>query len=230
MKILLLPGLDGTGLLFDKLLEAFPKGFDISVVSLDKLPGSTYIEQASELERVYSGEDLFLIAESYSGRIAYELCGIIGSRVLGIAFLASFVSRPSFISRFASYLPLAMLKSTFFTRWLIKLLGFNGGGDKDLVDSVFRALQQSERLKLKIRLTNIAKLTNPERSCECPAIYIKPTKDYLVSKRAVHELASVFVNVKFVNVMGGHFIAQSYPQDCAQIICNALKTLHLRQQ
>ena len=74
MKILLLPGLDGTGLLFEDLLAQLPTTVDVEVISMDELCGSSYVEQAKEIATNVGDTKILLVAESYSGRVAYELC------------------------------------------------------------------------------------------------------------------------------------------------------------
>jgi len=54
-------------------------------------------------------------------------------------------------------------------------------------------------------------------------VYIKPTNDLLVNNRAVDEVKSVFNNTRVVTISGGHFIAQTHPIECANIIKRAVE-------
>ncbi len=49
MKIILLPGLDGTGMLFKGILEVLPKALNIQVFCLDELEGDSYAKNQFEL-------------------------------------------------------------------------------------------------------------------------------------------------------------------------------------
>lgn len=218
MKVILLPGLDGTGLLFKELLEALPSHFDIVVISLDDLSGSRYIEQAEELADRYSDDEVMLIAESYSGRLAYEWCGLPNSSVQVVVYLASFISSPSLLSKFAGYLPLSLLKSHRLNHYLLGKVGFSGIGCSELHEQVFESLQRADKRKLKQRLNNIAQLDMPTTTHTIPCVYIQPSHDYLVGKKAVAEVASLFNDLEVVKLNGGHFIAQLAPQECAKII------------
>ena len=222
MKILLLPGLDGTGLLFDKLIEEIPSAFDVEVVSYDSVEAVSYSDQAVEVAARLKSRDIFIVGESYSGRVAYELCQILGKRVKGVVFLASFISRPSVISRFATILPISLLKPSALSKFLLHMFGFNLAGGPEIVTPVFCSLQKTDKRKLKSRLSNIAKLANPNAKVGCPVTYVRPSTDLLVGGNSVKYLASMCPNFNQVIVSGGHFIAQSNPVLCAKVICNAV--------
>ncbi len=221
MKIILLPGLDGTGLLFEKLKENFPEKLDIEVISYDSIEGISYSDQASEIANRFEGIDIYIVGESYSGRVAYELFKIRGRRVKGIVFLAGFISSPSILSKFAGLLPISLIAPNILTKKLLYLLGFSLIGGLNLSEPVFDSIIKANKYKLKSRLRNIASLDEPAQPITCPVTYIRPSKDLLVSTRAVELLSKKCSSFKQVTVNGGHFIAQSNPVECAQVICNA---------
>lgn len=221
MKIILLPGLDGTGLLFEKLKESFPENLDIEVISYELLEGISYSDQASEIANRFEGIDIYIVGESYSGRVAYELFKIRGRRVKGIVFLASFISSPSILSKLVGLLPVSLITPNFLTKKLLYLLGFSLIGGSNLSEPVFASISKANKYKLKSRLRNIANLDEPAQPITCPVTYIRPSKDLLVSTSAVRLLSEKCSSFKQVTVIGGHFIAQSNPVECAQVICNA---------
>ena len=221
MKIILLPGLDGTGSLFNDLLNNLGEDNEVEVISYDHISGLSFIEQAKEIAVKITDVNVLLVAESYSGRVAYELSQILDSRVRAIVFIASFISSPSFLSKFAVFLPVSMLKPNFLTAYLLSVLGFNGQATKKQIDRLFNSLKIANRSKLKARLKNIAALSSPANVIDCPVTYIRPNRDFLVSSAAVSRLRSLCTNFNVISVSGGHFIAQSAPADCAKAISNA---------
>lgn len=221
MKIILLPGLDGTGSLFDELIKSLGRANEIEVISYDNISGQSFIEQAKEIAVKITDTDVLLVGESYSGRVAYELNQILGSRVRAIVFIASFVSPPSFLSKFAGFLPVALLKPSFLSTYLLRVIGFNGQATPEQTCSVFNSLKIANRSKLKARLKNIASLSKPTKTIDCPVTYIRPNRDFLVGNSAVKKLRSLCANFNVISVSGGHFIAQSAPLACAKAISNA---------
>lgn len=220
MKIILLPGLDGTGRLFDKLTQYFPESVDTEVISYESLEGVTYIEQGEELAKRLENTDIYIVAESYSGRVAYEIYKLVGSRVKGIVFLASFISAPSLLSKLAGFLPVSLLSANFLSKKLLYLFGFSLMGSQKLVYPVFASLQSADKRKLKLRLCNIGGLSKQQKIVACPVIYIRPSRDLLINTRAVRYIDSMCISFTKIEVEGGHFIAQSKPDVCAKIICN----------
>ena len=220
MNIILLPGLDGTGLLFDKLTENLPENVNTEVISYESLEGVTYAEQGAELAKRFEDTDIYIVAESYSGRVAYEIYKLLGSRVKGIVFLASFITAPSLLSKLAGFLPVSLLSANYLSNKLLYLFGFSLMGGKTLVYPVFTSLQTAKKRKLKLRLRNIAGLSKQQCLLDCPVTYIRPSRDLLVSASAVKYLASMCSSFSQVEIEGGHFIAQSNPVACAKVICN----------
>jgi len=221
MKIVLLPGLDGTGLLFQNLIEYLPQDHEVELVSFELIYGLTYKEQAEELASKYKNEELLIVGESYSGRIAYELYHLLKGNVKGIVFLASFISRPSLLSLLARFVPVSFLAQNVLTESLLYLVGFNRSGDRSLVGPVFSSLRNANKLKLKSRLRNISHLKKPTLDILCPVIYVRPSKDRLVSSSAVKALASKCASYREISIEGGHFIAQVNPVACAKVINSA---------
>lgn len=221
MKIVLLPGLDGTGLLFDKLIENLPQDHEVEIVSFELISGLTYKEQAEELASKYKNEELLIVGESYSGRIAFELSHLLKENVKGIVFLASFISRPSLLSLLAKFIPLSFLAQNVLTESLLYFVGFNRSGHGALVGSVFNSLRNANKIKLKSRLRNISHLKKPSLDISCPVIYVRPSKDRLVSSSAVKALALRCASYREISIEGGHFIAQVNPVACAKVISSA---------
>ncbi|WP_226647801.1 alpha/beta fold hydrolase [Microbulbifer variabilis] len=213
-----MPGLDGTGILFENLIKALPKSLRIQVVSLSKLSGRTYYEQAGSLNEITKDDNLLLVAESYSGRLAYELCKLARNRVKGIIFIASFISSPSIISRFSGLLPISFIKPNCINYWAINHYGFNGHANKEKTQKIFHSIKITDKVKFKSRFKNIAKINDPTDKFNLPAIYISPDKDRLVSKKALKQLESLFDRLEIIQIPGGHFIAQAKPIECAKII------------
>lgn len=224
MKIILLPGLDGTGHLFEELMKQLPNDWDTTIYSYDHIDAESFINQAVEISTKINN-DVFIIAESYSGRVAYELCQLLGARVKGVVFLASFISRPSQMSRLTKYIPSFLFRANILSRWALYLVGFSASGSRTRVNPVFESLGLANKAKLNSRLRNIASLHEAVSLIECPVTYIKPTIDLLVSNKAITHLESRCTTFKEVEISGGHFIAQSNPIACGKAIRDAFNTI-----
>lgn len=172
MKVLLLPGMDGTGQLFEPLLRAWPGDLAPTVMSLNHLSAGSYREQVAQLRGQLSAAPVVIVAESYSGPIAYALCRELGSRVAGVVFLASFVSRPCGVVRLARRLPAVSLRLDWLPDRLLNGIGFGGLGTASSMASVRLAVQDVAPAVLKQRLSNMAVLREPSERLSTPAVYI----------------------------------------------------------
>lgn len=73
MKVVLIPGMDGTAILFDPLIEQAPAGVEIIRLPLIQSSDAGYQEQARDVISRIGEEPIVLVAESYSGMIAYQM-------------------------------------------------------------------------------------------------------------------------------------------------------------
>jgi pimeloyl-ACP methyl ester carboxylesterase len=93
--IALLPGLDGTGLLFGPALDACPDGVRPVVLPLPDLEARSYAELADHLApRLPKDEPFLLLGESFSGPLALELAARRPDGLAGVVLVASFVTSP----------------------------------------------------------------------------------------------------------------------------------------
>lgn len=96
MKILLLPGLDGTGELFGQFCKLLPSTLTSSVCSLPTDGEQDPNSLAQKLAGTYLlNEDVVLIAESFSGPVAHELVWHYGDKIKGVVFVSSWFASHS---------------------------------------------------------------------------------------------------------------------------------------
>ncbi len=228
-RYILLPGMDGSGLLFEPLLKYLPDNLSVDVIPLS----STGIQAIdAEAKRIAStlnsqprvdNQPIVLIAESYSGSIAYELCQQPGLNITHVIFIASFISRPSFLCKFAPLLPLQLIKRKVIPNFLLRYLIFTGTKVNKVESSkilklFYQSIRSVDNKVLKQRLVNIANMEVPGSRTHITASYLRPTRDVFVKKQAISILQTVFKTVDIIKIRGGHFIAQSNPHECAKAI------------
>ena len=134
MKIILLPGLDGTGLLFEPFEAITPAGFSVDVLPLDQMIGQDAASQAERFESVLPDEPFILLAESYSGLVAYELLQRTGYKnLLHVIFVASFLRAPTKLANLATYLPASFIDNQFLLEKVASRLVFGKYRSDELV-------------------------------------------------------------------------------------------------
>jgi len=230
MKLILLPGLDGTGVLFKPLLAHIPASIDVEVITLlAHIPASIDVEvitllgnhdikqQALNIAARLKDQKLIIFAESYSGRLAYELC-LLQLDIKKVIFGASFLTKPSLISAFSSLLPLSLLRAEILPKRLLSWLLFNDSQRGDLVQLFYSAIANVDNASLRQRLKHITQLIPPQDKTSVSCCYIKASHDRLVSDKCITPFHDVFFALELVELSGGHFIAQCDAAGCWKII------------
>lgn len=226
MNIVLLPGLDGTGHLFTFLRQQIPKSISVEQHSLLQSGDVTYVEQAEHiLSQLDAEKEYLVVAESYSGRIAFEL-GLIAQkhRIRHIIFAASFLGKPSKLARFASLLPLTPVKKQWIPKNLIGVMLF-GFGQSDVTKTFFKALHEVDNKVLRFRLNQVSKLKRPDQRTSIPCTYIQAQYDNLVSAKSAQDFERCCTELSTHQVPGKHFILQTHAEDCWKIIDEVINQL-----
>ena len=211
IKLLLIPGMDGTGKLFNPLIELLPKSLSTQVICLNLLHSEEPKEQASEIASLIGKEEIVILAESYSGSIAYHLSLISDLNIKHIIFAASFLEPPSKLAKLSGCLPLSLIRRGFIPSFVLSRLFFAQRNNKKLVSLFLAALKLVDNSTLKQRLKTISSLASPTYEVGVPCTYVSAKSDYLVSKKSVHIFSKLCVNINVFRAKGGHFIVQSNP-------------------
>lgn len=105
MKIIILPGLDGKGLMLSDFEHALAKYHELQVIIYPYDKKASY-DVLSEIiiPKLPNNEDYIIIAESYAGPLSIKIAQQKPRHLRAIIFAASFASRPNFIPKPMSFL------------------------------------------------------------------------------------------------------------------------------
>jgi pimeloyl-ACP methyl ester carboxylesterase len=219
-RLVLLPGLDGTGLLFGPLLEALPPDIDATVVSY---PAEVFLPRrdladlvAEELSR---GGDTVILAESYSGLICLELLQRRLSEIRGVIFVACFASPPRpLLIRLLRLLPLVPLLHCPPPSWLVEWFCLGPGADSARLRLLRHALSKVRPSVLAERLKDLGEAASWTGRIDLPACYLQAAADRLVPDRSAEAFKAMAPDIEVYHVDGPHFLLQTNPVDCAKAI------------
>jgi pimeloyl-ACP methyl ester carboxylesterase len=218
VKVLLIPGMDGTGKLFSPLLDELPSGVDIQVICLNDLITQNPIEQALEIASLIGSEEVIILSESYSGYIAYHLSLLPNLNIKHVIFAASFLENPTWLSRLNKLLPLNLVRSGLIPDIALCSVLFAQRNNKKLVNLFNSSLKLINNSTLRHRLTVITNLVRPSESLSVPCTYVQASNDYLVSNKSVDVFKELCININIVKANGGHFIVQSNPHYFSKLV------------
>jgi len=225
MVLILLPGMDGTGRLFLRLLPLLPEWLAARVIAypndrkLDIDALASYV--CGQLD---DNRDYVLLAESFSGPVAFAVAQRAPRNLKKIIFVASFLSSPRpWLLRLLSLFPLSRLLRIPLPRFLLQRFLFGKQVDNVLLDLFRQTMKQVSTHVLAFRLRQLASLTLPDTVINLPATCIQAQQDKLVPARHAALIQSLVSPCEQVAIAGPHFLLQARPAECAAEIVKSVQ-------
>ena len=216
MKVVLLPGLDGTGELFEPFLDILPKRIDTQVIGYNSCKKCGYDELVEYVRSKLPTEDFILVAESFSGFIAYKIALERPRNLKHIIAVATFLQNPR--PKLLDIIRSSRLLSLPIPKVIIKKFLLNYLTDDKIVDLLHRVIKSVPSSLLYHRLQEIKKLEKPMTKIVVPVTYIQAKGDYLVSPKSLDDWSEVCDGLERCIVNGGHLILQANPLRCVQVL------------
>lgn len=226
-NLILLPGLDGTGILFRPLLAILPAEIRPRVVTYPSNQRLPLAEYAELVARQLPPGDTVVLVESFSGLVALTLLARPQPRIRKVLFVASFAEPPRpLLLRLA---PLcSWLGSVVRLAPAFLLKHFCLGSDADAEQlKLFReavATVSPGVLAHRIRLVAMGASEKPIHMT-VPCSYLQASDDKLVPRSAARWFQTHAESCKVESLEGPHFLLQAKPQECADWIVEELKSI-----
>ena len=224
MKLLVLPGLDGTGKLTDEFRGAFPNEFSLDVVAYPP-ELSSYADIYGWLTARLPREDFVLVAESFSGPLAIKLGSDDIPNLRGIVFVATFAKAPRRLpSVFAGLLRLAPLSHPIGSRVAQPFL-MGQWTTRQFTDRFSKAMRGIPKATLCGRLQAVLSVDVVSNLAEIrvPMIYLRASKDRLIPSKRSRAFSAASANV--IEIEAPHFLLQAKPEKAAAIVKKFLEEL-----
>ena len=209
-RIVLLPGLDGTGALFEGFKRTAPDGVTLDVVPLPSKPLS-YAELAEYLfPTLQLSPDTILLGDSFSGPLAITLAA--RQRVRALVLCNTFVAPPRPRALRALAIPLLFHlppPAGLVRRFLV------GPAASDALVALVRAAIWSvpaHVLSARFRAVLTVSVAREFASSAAPVLYLRSTEDRLVPDAALSAvIAAAATKVSVVRLGGPHLLLQTNP-------------------
>jgi pimeloyl-ACP methyl ester carboxylesterase len=222
IRVLLLPGLDGTGKLFKRFVAAAPPHLSLTTIALP-VEASTYDALADSVERsLPDAEPLVLIAESFSGPLAVALAR--RHPIAALVFCNSFVVTPRV--RALRWLAWRAFFIVPPPRQLLRRYMLGPAADDALVDEVAEAVASVPASVLASRVRSVldTDMASAFGRLAAPTLYVRGTKDRLVTDAAWRLMAAIRPIVT-AHIHGPHLLLQVNPQGAWNAILPFLQSL-----
>ena len=218
MKLVLLPGMDGTGILFEPLVGALPENLHPMVQSYPRDEPLSYEELLPSIQaRLPAGEPFIVLGESFSGPLALRIAAARPPGLKAIILCASFVRNP--VRLFPSWCR-PLIRPFFFSRYCrpvrALIAGFSG---TDLLPLVMRAKVVAPAvLAARARAIVGVNVEDALADCRVPILYIAGSQDRVVARHNLARIQAINPCVKVVVLSAPHLVLQAAPEAAAKAI------------
>jgi pimeloyl-[acyl-carrier protein] methyl ester esterase len=225
MKLVLLPGLDGTGRLFKPLVEVLPAHLSPVVISYPNDKALSYPELVRLVkQQVPVSEDYVLLAESFSGPVAIEIAATQPSNMKALILSATFVSNPAPVPQAMSLISCGLLFVFEPPQFVVSRYLLGAQPPADLVETFLRAKRsvRPEVLAFRMRSVIHADVRREFAACRLPILYLRAKEDRLVKPRSLVEMQNIKPDMTVVEIDGPHLLLQREPAKCVAAISHYL--------
>lgn len=219
--LVLLPGLDGTGILFTPLIEELPEHIVPQVVALPNDELLDYPKLVSYVcSRLPAEKPFLILGESFSGPLSVMVAATRPERMKGLILCATFIRNPTYFPAWIRHLsnpwlfrlaPLAARSRSYVTSY----------SNRRLRELLVRTHQNvsARVLAHRVRLALAVDVSREFAACPVPVAYLRGTRDWVVPSRNLKQIRSV-QDVTLFEFPAPHLLLQNQPRLCAQAIAS----------
>jgi pimeloyl-[acyl-carrier protein] methyl ester esterase len=221
ISLVLLPGLDGTGILFAPLLAAIPPSIKPIVVSY---PQDRHLLDQEllplVLERLPRDGPFILLGESFSGPLAVMVAEQRPAGLVGFILCASFVVNPRpIIGTVFGFCARPFLFRLFplMQRTKAKVGRYSTSELGRLLAEV-HARVNPHVMAARLRMVFRVDVREAFRACELPMLYLAGGRDWVVPSRNVRVAQRINPRMRRVTIDSPHMVLQTQAEQCAKAI------------
>lgn len=220
IALVLLPGLDGTGVLFSDFIAKLPSDLDPIVVRYptDKPLGYAQLEEIARAS-IPKSSPFVLLGESFSGPLAISIAASKPPGLIGLVLSCTFARYPRNLFRrghwLAPYLPVAGM-GVIAARRLVSPARV----DPSVAEKLNSAREMVAKSVFRARIGELLRVDATPRLSDInvPILDLRAVKDGIVPNRAGDEIRKRGRKVRAVDIEGAHFLLQAKPLQAAEVI------------
>ncbi len=218
--LVLLPGMDGTGDLFEPFLAELTPRFNTIVV---RYPVSVALEYEGLIELVRdklpTDEEFVILGESFSGPVAVSLAAQAPRNLRGVILCASFLRSPApwpvLLKRFTHLVPFGAIPARVLS---IPLLGRFGNAQTRRMLADALSTVRADVMRARIRSILMVDVQEAAAAVRVPLLYLQASADLLVPKSACMSIREFVPVLQVIKLSGPHMLLQTSPKAAAQAV------------
>jgi pimeloyl-[acyl-carrier protein] methyl ester esterase len=212
MKVVVLPGLDGTGCLVDEFTRLLSEKHEPILFKYPERVARYDVLLDWITERLPC-DDYVIVAESFSGPLAVMIAARKPKALNAIIFVATFAKSPRRVPNALAHLVRILPIRNMGLLWLAQPFLIGAWATKKHLRKIQAALFLVPKQTLSARLGQVLATNVVEglRDLKLPMLYITALQDRLVPLRAAIDFQACGVDV--IGIDGPHFLLQVKPND-----------------
>ncbi|MET1078824.1 MAG: alpha/beta hydrolase [Pseudomonas sp.] len=230
MRLLMLPGLNGSSGLFAPLLARLDPRLQAECLDLPTQGPQDHDSLSRHFApRLRSRNESFvLLGESFSSPLVHRLALDPPAGLRGVVFAAGFLGSPQPLMRLLPWGSVPLPKGVLTRTALLRLFCLGRDASPEQLEALRMQLLKLPDVLLRARLRSLSQLAEPRRSLTLPALHLRPGQDRLVKSHAGAALGRHCTELQGVTIKGPHFILQQQPDVCAEAIERFIGALQAR--
>ena len=220
LTLVLLPGLDGTGMLFEPLLDQLPPDLKAHVVPL---PNDSPMDYVSLVPIVASSlptdTPFILLGESFSGPLALMVADSRPRGLMGVILCASFIRNPTYLPSFTRHLATSWIFriSPIFIQAKVLFAGYSSPRLRSLLARAHSSVS-AKVMAQRVRAVLAVDCTSELVACPVPIAYLRGSRDRVVPKRNWRQIMAINPAVREFTIRAPHLVLQTQPRAAVQAI------------
>lgn len=222
-EIVLLPGLDGTGELFDRLVPLLDAATRVTVLRYPADPALGYEDYARYVRDQIGDRNVVLLGESFSGPVAVLVAARHPARVKGVILAATFLQSPyaGWLVRLGARLDPCLAPGTMRDRILMGRFGDTALHSK--IAEILAAIPPGVR-EARLGAVSCVDVRKAFASLSCPILAIHGDADWLVPKGPLERAVGRKAGARMVLLPGAaHMLLQTRTRDAAEHILSFVR-------
>jgi pimeloyl-ACP methyl ester carboxylesterase len=212
-----MPGLDGTGKLFEPFIQQLPADIPVKTVCYPNDRTLSLHDYALIVSRCLPPGPVILLAESFSGLVALTLLAEHPKSVQGIIFCGAFAESPRpFLLRLSPLLKFAGPLMRAAPAYLFRQFCLGMTATAQQLVWLRCVLAEVQPAVLAHRLGMVSAHNSIRHGCyDLPCFYIQASADRLVPAQSAQWFSKQFKSYELITIEGPHFLLQARAQECA---------------
>lgn len=226
-KLLLMPGLDGTGQLLTDFIAALPTSFHTVTLQYPNLQFASYSELEDFVrEQCTVTEPFIIVAESFSTPLAIQYASSHPANLQGLVLCAGFVTSPvQGWRRLLGWWLSPLLFRVPFPNFAAELWLIGPDAPARLLSALRLAIRsvRPKALSARVRAVLSCDMRAELSQIAVPILYLRPNQDRLVNSASLSEIRQIKPKMSVEELEGPHLLLQRQPHKAAEVIAEFVR-------